>query len=104
MTPGKSVTPGRLAGAVCVGQSERMFSDDPETRRLAIAELCGHCPVTGACLAYALERPERSGVWGGHDLTTPPVPCPTCGHGRGRPCNGGLTHRRRVRLLGVVGP
>ncbi|MGO8722641.1 MAG: WhiB family transcriptional regulator [Acidimicrobiales bacterium] len=27
--------------------------------------ICGLCPVRAECLAYALDRPELSGVWGG---------------------------------------
>ena len=27
--------------------------------------ICGACPVTEECLAYALERYENEGVWGG---------------------------------------
>jgi WhiB family redox-sensing transcriptional regulator len=28
-------------------------------------QICKACPVVAACLAYALERDERFGVWGG---------------------------------------
>lgn len=31
-------------------------------------EVCRACPVQDRCLAYALERNEREGIWGG---TTP---------------------------------
>lgn len=27
--------------------------------------ICGRCPVTAECLAYALDHGERWGVWGG---------------------------------------
>ena len=28
-------------------------------------ELCGACPYKERCLAYALENPRESGIWGG---------------------------------------
>lgn len=31
----------------------------------AAKEVCGRCPVTRQCLAYALRSGQRSGVWGG---------------------------------------
>jgi WhiB family redox-sensing transcriptional regulator len=27
--------------------------------------VCGECPVQAECLAYALNRPEHHGIWGG---------------------------------------
>lgn len=32
---------------------------------LAAKVVCRRCPVKAECLAYALERDERFGVWGG---------------------------------------
>jgi WhiB family redox-sensing transcriptional regulator len=37
-------------------------------QRHAIATYCNPCPVKAECLAYAMDRPEVFGVWGG---TTP---------------------------------
>jgi WhiB family redox-sensing transcriptional regulator len=31
----------------------------------AAKEVCHHCYVEGECLAYALERNEKVGIWGG---------------------------------------
>jgi WhiB family transcriptional regulator, redox-sensing transcriptional regulator len=31
----------------------------------AAKRICAGCPVTAECLAYALERDERFGIWGG---------------------------------------
>jgi WhiB family redox-sensing transcriptional regulator len=28
-------------------------------------QVCAACPVSGECLAYALEHPTLGGVWGG---------------------------------------
>ena len=43
----------------------------PDRRRaLATADakaVCAECAVRTECLEYALERPERHGVWGGLD-------------------------------------
>jgi WhiB family redox-sensing transcriptional regulator len=37
-----------------------------EARALPVAKaLCAGCPVVNDCLAYALERPELEGIWGG---------------------------------------
>jgi len=33
------------------------------TKALAV---CARCPVRAACLAHALAKPERYGVWGGY--------------------------------------
>lgn len=46
------------------------FSDELATRNRAIA-VCDECPVAEPCLAGALERKERFGVWGGRDLGAP---------------------------------
>jgi WhiB family redox-sensing transcriptional regulator len=32
---------------------------------LAAKAVCEGCPVTASCLTYALDTPERFGVWGG---------------------------------------
>ncbi|SDP46338.1 Transcription factor WhiB [Klenkia soli] len=44
---------------------ERGGSSEPQT---AAIHLCAACPVTTACLDYALAADERFGIWGG---TTP---------------------------------
>ncbi len=47
-----------------VGDPDLWFADDPA--RLEVAKnLCGGCPVRGACLDGALDRAEPWGVWGG---------------------------------------
>ena len=49
---------------------------------------CERCPVRRECLAAALDRRERYGVWGGVDFTTR----------AGKP----LSRRTRARLLESV--
>lgn len=41
-----------------------MFSDEPADQDRARA-LCKECPLVVRCLARALRRPERHGIWGG---------------------------------------
>jgi WhiB family redox-sensing transcriptional regulator len=57
--------PAWMAQGRCRGQSTELFfpgqGGDIETPK----SLCALCPVQADCLAYALERPELSGVWGG---------------------------------------
>lgn len=43
------------------------FSNDPTDIQAAKA-VCRRCPVSDRCLAGAVERDERWGVWGGLDL------------------------------------
>lgn len=53
------------AEGLCLKHDPDMFfphaAQDP---RPALA-VCGHCPVSGACLATALEVGDCEGVWGG---------------------------------------
>jgi len=65
----------------CAADPDSMFIDWPRTRGdsklLAEAKadldylkrrVCGPCPLRAACLAAAIERDERLGVWGGVDF------------------------------------
>jgi WhiB family transcriptional regulator, redox-sensing transcriptional regulator len=46
-----------------------MYPADKDTRGVELAKsVCKGCPVRSECLAYAMGRGERFGVWGG--LTT----------------------------------
>jgi len=59
--------------AACRGAGDRLFfGDDPDERptlsRSDLAKaraICEQCPVARTCLAWALTKPERFGVWGG---------------------------------------
>jgi WhiB family transcriptional regulator, redox-sensing transcriptional regulator len=44
---------------------EAFFPDEGGSTREA-KRICRMCDVTDECLAYALERDERFGIWGGH--------------------------------------
>lgn len=51
--------------ALCATADPEMFYS-PEPRDIAAARrLCTRCPVRADCLAAALARGERFGVWGG---------------------------------------
>jgi WhiB family redox-sensing transcriptional regulator len=59
--------PAWHAQAACRGLDAAVFypaDDDAEAIEVAKA-VCAQCPVTGACLEYALEVREKNGVWGG---------------------------------------
>lgn len=75
-SPSRSSTWGLVAGdeqpdswredALCrqIDCGDIFFVDKGESTQPAKA-ICALCPVTAECLAYALERDERFGVWGG---------------------------------------
>jgi hypothetical protein len=58
---------GALRGAVCVGMDTDLFFPDPsDARGIALARaVCAECPVIAECLAAAIERGEKFGVFGG---------------------------------------
>lgn len=69
--------------ALCLQVGSEAFypdsGDSPDAKRI-----CAACPVTDACLAYALDHDEQFGIWGG--LSTKerrklraPITCPLCG-------------------------
>lgn len=77
----------RLRTACRDEDPELFFPEGNTTPALIQSEraraICATCPVAARCLAYALERDERHGVWGG---TTPGqraamrhAACLTCG-------------------------
>lgn len=53
-------------GTPCMNEPELWWSFDPSEIRFA-KDLCGTCPVRMLCGKWALEAPEREGVWGGMD-------------------------------------
>ncbi|MFD3574735.1 WhiB family transcriptional regulator [Streptomyces sp. NPDC058644] len=56
---------GWRADALCAQTDPNLFyPEGPQSSRAARA-VCAICPVTDECLAYALNRPEPHGVWGG---------------------------------------
>lgn len=61
------MTPDWMAQAPCRSADPDVFfpesmddEDAAEARRI-----CSGCPLTQECLAYAQERPEPAGIWGG---------------------------------------
>jgi WhiB family redox-sensing transcriptional regulator len=58
--------------AACTDTDPELFfpvsSEGPGARQREEAKrVCAGCPVRAACLEYALESGQRSGVWGGLD-------------------------------------
>lgn len=58
--------------AACAGHPTGLFFgtedetlDERNAREASASLVCRACPVIGACLDYALSRPEKFGVWGG---------------------------------------
>lgn len=55
------------ARALCADVDPEIFfppNGDPATEA---RQICGQCPVTAECLAYALSNHEAYGIWGGLD-------------------------------------
>lgn len=47
--------------------ADQFFPSGKDERRTAAAKaICADCPVRGTCLAHALARPEKHGIWGGY--------------------------------------
>jgi WhiB family redox-sensing transcriptional regulator len=53
------------AEAACRGTDPELFFPATDEEAGPAKQVCGGCPVRLACLAFALEREERYGVWGG---------------------------------------
>lgn len=55
--------------AACLGMDDEIFypeSQDPRAGNEA-RRVCARCPISGACLDFALANREPYGVWGGLD-------------------------------------
>ncbi|MGW7054384.1 WhiB family transcriptional regulator [Streptomyces sp. NPDC054887] len=55
----------RSHGARSAARRTRGVRGPALDEQAAAKEICGRCPVTRQCLAYALRSGQRSGVWGG---------------------------------------
>lgn len=53
------------ADALCQYTDPEAFFPEKGRSTAAAKRVCTACPVRAACLAFALERRERFGVWGG---------------------------------------
>lgn len=54
--------------AACAGMPFDLFFPTPDTPEDLIAKaksVCGACPASEACLQYAFETNQVSGIWGG---------------------------------------
>lgn len=58
-------------GTPCAEKSDFFFPEDipdpverQEVTRIAL-QICKSCPLTDACLSYAIKNDERYGIWGG---------------------------------------
>lgn len=53
--------------AACRGVDPEIFfpGPDEEHRVAAALSVCASCPVRPRCLAFALSREQRYGIWGG---------------------------------------
>ncbi|MGH2728418.1 MAG: WhiB family transcriptional regulator [Actinomycetota bacterium] len=49
----------------CRGVDPELFFPSSEEQAIPAKAICGACPVRLACLAFAIERNERFGIWGG---------------------------------------
>ena len=49
----------------CRGVDAELFFPATDEEAVPAKAICGTCPVRMACLAFALERNEKFGVWGG---------------------------------------
>lgn len=54
-----------VAHAACRDTDPAVFFPEPGGNEREAIRICQTCVVRFACLAYALEAGERSGVWGG---------------------------------------
>ena len=51
--------------ASCRGVDAELFFPATEEEAVPGKAICATCPVRVACLAFALERNEKFGIWGG---------------------------------------
>lgn len=51
--------------SACRGVDPELFFPATEDEAAPAKAICATCPVRMACLAFALERNEKFGVWGG---------------------------------------
>lgn len=61
--------PSWMAHAACVDSDPNVFFPHRRDGIAAAVAICDRCPVRAECLAYAIERPSLTGVWGGTAAT-----------------------------------
>jgi WhiB family redox-sensing transcriptional regulator len=57
--------PGWMLDGLCAQTDPDTFFPDKGGTTAPAKTVCGNCPVKAECLAYALERDEQFGIWGG---------------------------------------
>ncbi|HEX2299677.1 MAG TPA: WhiB family transcriptional regulator [Pseudonocardiaceae bacterium] len=59
--------PAWMARGTCaqVGDPELFYPEGEPVATARAKQVCAGCPVRAECLAYALGRDERHGIWGG---------------------------------------
>jgi WhiB family transcriptional regulator, redox-sensing transcriptional regulator len=55
------------ARALCVGVDPEMFFPPADGPAIEARHICGRCPASAQCLAYAVTADEPFGIWGGLD-------------------------------------
>jgi WhiB family redox-sensing transcriptional regulator len=61
---------GWRSEAACLTEDPELFFPEGESERyrgqiVAALEVCATCGVADACLAFAIETEQRTGIWGG---------------------------------------
>ena len=51
--------------ALCTGRDTEVWFPEDDQPAIVGKSYCRRCPVRADCLAHALERGERYGIWGG---------------------------------------
>jgi WhiB family redox-sensing transcriptional regulator len=57
--------PAWMADGLCAQTDPEMFFPEAGRTPRGARNVCKECPVAVQCLAYALDRDERFGIWGG---------------------------------------
>jgi WhiB family redox-sensing transcriptional regulator len=57
--------PEWMSSGLCAQTDPEAFFPEKGASTAAAKRICAACPVRTSCLAFALDRNERFGVWGG---------------------------------------
>jgi hypothetical protein len=60
-----SGAPDWMAAGCRTADPEEWYPEGSSRPSKAVQRICADCPIRAECLAWALERDERFGVWGG---------------------------------------
>ena len=59
------VDPTSTDEALCAQVDPELWFPETGVSNVHAKRICARCPITSACLEYALAHDERFGVWGG---------------------------------------